>query len=662
MPMNYSDFKNLGLFRASVMTPEVAIGDPETNINNILKMIEENPGNELYLFPELSVTGYTAADLFNQSVLLDTTEKCLGKLAHRIPDSHAIVVVGAPIRSGNKLFNCAIVLQRDSILAVIPKKFIPNYNEFYERRWFSSGNELRSPHRISFSDGQHTFESTIYPEVIIEHNNAKIGFEICEDLWIPVPPSCRLAIAGADILCNLSASNEIIGKHNYLLNLISQQSARCRCAYLYSSAGTGESSTDLVFSGNAIIAEDGNIIAESERFQRGQLYVSADIDLEKLRNDRIKFNSFAQDGIDTNMEVPVIKTYSCKERPHLNITIDNLIRKIASTPFVPQSEERRNESCEEIINIQCWGLMQRLEAIGHPKIVIGISGGLDSTLALLVACRTCDKMNIGRENIIGITMPGLATTAHTKSNAVRLMEELGVTSLEIPINKAIKQHFEDISQDPEKHDAAFENSQARERTQILMDYANKCGGIVLGTGDLSELALGWATYNGDHISMYGVNASIPKTLVRYLVKWFADNTTNDDERKTLHSIIETPISPELIPANNQEEIVQRTEDLVGPYVLHDFFLYNMLRNGYSPRKIFTFACFAFKDVYDADTILKWEKTFYRRFFSQQFKRSCLPDGPKVGSVCLSPRGDWRMPSDATVKLWLKDLENIDSNM
>lgn len=647
-----------GYFRVAACAPVVAVADPHKNVDNIIATIVNNPGADLYLFPELSITGYTCGDLFHQSLLLDESDRALHQLSERTKDIDALIIVGAPVRVENSLYNCAVAILNGEIVATVPKTHIPNYNEFYEKRWFDT----------PYKGGTSQFNNTI-----IEHKGVKIGIEICEDLWVPQPPSGLLAQSGADIIANLSASNEVLGKHRYLTDLIRLQSARCRCGYVYASAGTGESSTDLVFAGKAIIAEDGVILQSSPRFRRGPLLVMADIDVEKLRNDRRKFNSFADnktlipcnamtlslsngmingDKITGNASGAIEAT----EATLSETDFPQLLRPVNKHPFVPADKAHKDENCTEIIEIQCLGLQQRLEAIHCRNLVIGISGGLDSTLALLVAVRTFDNMGIDRRGIYGITMPGLATTNRTHNNAWQLMEQLGVTALEIPIGAAVAQHFADIDHNPDNHDATYENSQARERTQILMDYANKVGGIVLGTGDLSELALGWATYNGDHMSMYGINASIPKTLVKHLVGWFAERSENTRLKEILTDIIDTPISPELVPPPEGDDIAQKTEELVGPYELHDFFLYNVLRNGYSPRKIYMLALQAFKDDYPAETIRKWIINFYHRFFSQQFKRSCMPDGPKVGSVCLSPRGDWRMPSDVSSRMWKSELQ------
>ncbi len=644
-----SSIHSLGFFRTTAIAPVVALADPDTNAENIIQAIKEAPVSDLYVFPELSITGYTCGDLFNQSVLLDAAERAIGKILEFSKSVDALIVIGAPVRNGAHLYNCAVAVEGGEIRAIVPKTHIPNYNEFYEKRWFDTPYSADAAVAEKFNNQ------------IICHKGVRIGMEICEDLWVPEPPSGRLSKLGAEIIVNLSASNEVLGKHRYLLDLIKHQSARCRCGYIYASAGTGESSTDLVFAGNAIIAEDGTILAESPRFKRGLISATADIDVEKLRNDRRKFNSFAEDMSSGGITENLLSSLPSNEK---SIQIDEvkgekispqILRPVDGHPFVPADKTHKDENCSEIIEIQCWGLRQRLEAIRCRKIVVGISGGLDSTLALLVAVRTFDNMGLDRKGIYGITMPGLATTNRTHDNAWKLMELLGVTALEIPIGKAVAQHFEDISHDESVHDATYENSQARERTQILMDYANKTGGIVLGTGDLSELALGWATYNGDHMSMYGINASIPKTLVKHLVGWFAERAENEDLKKVLEDIIDTPISPELVPADNEEEIAQKTEELVGPYELHDFFLYHTLRNGFSPNKIYNLAVKAFENEYSPEIILKWMNNFYHRFFTQQFKRSCMPDGPKVGSVCLSPRGDWRMPSDALSSLWKRDI-------
>ena len=637
-----------GFIKICAAVPKVKIADIHFNVGEIsrlmLKAAEEQV--KVLVFPELSLTGYTCGDLFMQDLLLAKAEDGVIRLCQEISSTDILTAVGAPVRFRGRLFNCAIIICDGEVKGIVPKSFIPNYNEFYEKRWFESGANITNE-TINFA----AFEVPFGTDLIFNYEGVRMGVEICEDLWVPEPPSGKLAKAGAEIILNLSASDELIGKHDYLLSLLSQQSARCRCAYAYASAGWGESSTDLVFSGNAIIADDGSLTESSERFAPGEYFTTKWIDIQKLRNERLKFNSF----FSKPDAASGYRNILCKaENTHTKTLFPDVSPD--PHPFVPEEPEELDERCREIFNIQAYGLMKRLDAIGCKKAVVGISGGLDSTLALLVTVKAFDNLGFPRSGIIGVTMPGMATTSRTKGNAWNLMQQLGVTSLEIPIGEAVEQHFSDIGQDPKKYDATYENSQARERTQILMDLANKENGIVIGTGDMSELALGWCTYNGDHISMYGVNASVPKTLVRHLVEWTAKQSAEDIAR-TLNDIADTPISPELVPSG-RDEISQKTEDLVGPYELHDFFLYHFLRNGFPPKKIYYLAVKAFDGKFDKATILKWLKTFYRRFFSQQFKRSCMPDGPKVGSVSLSPRGDWRMPSDACVKLWLDDLEKI----
>lgn len=636
-----------GYVRVGAGVPNLKIADLEFNKERIIEMVADASakGVRILVMPELGVTGYTCADLFEQPLLLRKAEEAVLSIAEATKDLEIAFAVGCPVIAEGRRYNCAVMIGGGKVLGIVPKSHIPNYGEFYEKRWFESGARIKDDY-LEFGERTVAFGT----DFLFDVYGVKVGIEICEDLWVPVPPSCRLAQAGADIILNLSASDELIGKHDYLLRLISQQSARCRCAYVYSSAGWGESSTDLVFAGNAIIAEDGSILDSERRFFTEPTISMKDVDVEKLRNDRTRFSTY-YDGCDSFPEIGIIKSgLESESETDLNPYVDPL-------PFVPNDEAKLNEHCEEIINIQARGLMQRLNAISCKNAVIGISGGLDSTLALLVTVRAFDLLHLDRKGITGITMPGMATTSRTHNNAVGLMEELGVTSLEIPIGKAVAQHFSDIGQDPDKYDVTYENSQARERTQILMDYANKVNGIVIGTGDMSELALGWCTYNGDHISMYGVNASVPKTLVKYLVKWFSTEF-GEKASKILLDIFDTPISPELVPSG-KDTITQKTEDLVGPYELHDFFMYHLLRNSFAPRKIFWLSQKAFAGKYDDATLLKWLRNFYRRFFNQQFKRSCMPDGPKVGSVCLSPRGDWRMPSDASSALWLSEIAELE---
>ena len=649
-----------GIIKVATAVPTVKVADCVSNIKEIESLIAqaEGQGVEIVVFPELCVTGYTCQDLFRQQLLLDATENCVMQLLEFSRQLDIISIVGAPVVAGGLLLNCALVIQRGKILGIVPKTFLPNYNEFYEKRWFASSQDLR-PQEFRYAG--HPVSITPAPQLFRTGDGVVFGVEICEDVWAPTPPSNHLTLAGADIIFNLSASDELIGKHDYLKSLLCQQSARTVSGYVYSSAGFGESTQDVVYGGNALVYENGRLLAEGERFALESQLVTAQIDVERLRSDRRSNTTFvnAQRRM-INEEVHVEKAEAAA-MPHDFV----LERSVNPHPFIPTDRDMQ-KSCEEIFNIQVMGLAKRIVHTHAKTVVIGISGGLDSTLALLVCVKTFDKLKLDRKGIIGVTMPGFGTTGRTHRNAVSLMQSLGVDIREVNISKAVLQHFEDIGQDADVHDVTYENSQARERTQILMDLANKLGGMVIGTGDLSELALGWATYNGDHMSMYGVNASIPKTLIQYLVKYVAQ-TVDDKSAATLYDIIATPISPELIPADGNGNIQQKTEDLVGPYELHDFFLYHFLRNGFSPRKIFMLAKKAFGENmpqeegvgrYSDEVILHWLKTFCRRFFNQQFKRSCLPDGPKVGSVTLSPRGDWRMPSDAVSALWLDEVDKL----
>ena len=659
-----SNISRYGYTRVMAASIPVVPGDIERNCENIVEAIRKATAEnvDLLVLPELALTGYTCGDLFFDSLLQDKIESTIYAIAQQIPGDGPLVVLGSPFTLDDKLFNCAFVLGHRVIYGIVPKRHLPNYNEFYERRWFSEPGmvPVRKVSLKAMEGGIYTTTS-FGTDILFLRNEVMFGVEICEDLWVPAPPSAGLAAAGAVVIANLSATPESIGKYSYLKNLVCQQSARCRCGYVYASAGSGESSTDLVFSGNALIAEDGTMLAEGKRFSLDGTYCIADIDTGRLRADRLRFNTFNED----RNEAAPFYIVNCGTR---NVESDGIVpadkdlrRKVPASPFVPSDKANRRETCAEIIEIQAWGLAQRLRKIGCRKAVVGISGGLDSTLALLVTAKTFRLLGLDPKGIIGITMPGFGTTTRTRTNAHDLMEELGVTVLEIPIGASVEQHFKDIDQNPSVHDATYENSQARERTQILMDMANKENAIVIGTGDLSELALGWCTYNGDHMSMYAVNASIPKTLVSYLIETFAiEAQERGDNRiaETLRDIIDTPISPELIPANEDGTISQKTEDLVGPYELHDFFLFHLLRNRFEPAKIFMLSRKAFAGKYDDKVILRWLETFYRRFFSQQFKRSCLPDGPKVGSVCLSPRGDWRMPSDISSRMWLKEIEKL----
>lgn len=651
-----------GYLRVAAAYPIVELADPETNSLRIADMMTllAAKGARLIVFPELCLTGYTCGDLLNQPILPNSALKQLGFLQNVSKDLDTTVVVGLPVRYRGRLYNCAAVVKSGEILGIVPKCYIPNYDEFYEQRWFSSGLYLDLPigkqyNTIRIGEKEIPFGINL----LFRIDEAIFGVEICEDMWVPNPPSTVMTVAGADVIANLSATDEVIEKHSYLISLIKERSSRCKCGYVYSSAGAGESSTDLVFSGNAIIAEEGQILCKTPRFRREEGYAIADIDIQKLRNSRQRQSSFGQN----DFALPVLG--SGNDTDNLNIIRNELLREIPPYPFVPTDKSTRKEQCDEITSIQSWGLEQRLEATGCSNLVIGISGGLDSTLALLVAIKAFDNLGFDRKGILGVTMPGFGTSDRTHDNAVKLMKKMGITHREISIADAVTGHFKDIGQSKDIHDATYENAQARERTQILMDLANKTGGMVLGTGDLSELALGWCTYNGDQMSMYGVNASVPKTLVKHLVAYLSEDY-DDEIRNILLDIVNTPISPELVPTDSEGKIAQKTEDLVGPYDLHDFFIYHMLEEGCNPRKIFMLACKAFAEgpypdnrpVFSPKEIKKWLIKFLHRFFSQQFKRSCMPDGPKVGKVSLSPRGDWRMPSDAKSKLWLKEAEEI----
>lgn len=640
------------MLKVASISPEVEIGNPFKNIKKIKESVSrpEVTGCSIIVFPELCITGYTCGDLFFQDTLISEASAALLLLAEDLKDDNRLMAVGVPLLHKGQLFNCAALICSGKIIGVVPKTFIPNYQEFYEKRWFVSGKNHRSETIVI-----NGFETLFGTDLIFRYQGIGVGVEICEDLWVPSPPSCSLSVAGAEIILNLSATDDNIGKYDYIKNLVSSQSARCRCGYVYSSAGMGESSTDLVFSGINIIACNGLIENESKRFSRDFSYAAAWIDVQKLRQERRKYSTFYE-GTDSDREFTFVPASSSTKTRSL--PLDNVSFAVNPHPFIPSDVDKRNESCSEIINIQSWGLSRRLEAANCKNLVVGISGGLDSTLALLIAHNAFRNLNLDVKGIVGVTMPSDATSHRTRDNAGMLMKCLGVSSLEIPIKKSVDLHFEEIGHDPGLYDVVYENSQARERTQILMDLANKFSGMVLGTGDMSEMALGWCTYNGDHMSMYNVNAGVPKTLVRHLVRWFADMSQSKELKTVLTDIIDTPISPELIPSGSKEKIGQKTEDLVGPYELHDFFMFHMLRNGFSPRKIFYLANLAFQDRFSSEEIKKWLLNFYRRFFSQQFKRSCMPDGPKIGSVCLSPRGDWRMPSDASARAWLNEVETL----
>lgn len=714
-----------GFIRVAAATPRVKVADVDANVEEICRMAEIAENEQVFIlaFPELSVTGYSCGDLFAQELLVSRAEEGVKRLKTFSRGKSLTLVVGVPVRVRGSLYNCAAVIQNGSLKGIVPKIYLPTYNEFYESRWFSSGCDFLSDTLSAYGrikDNAKDCSSpaagaeisyaghkvNVYPNMLFNVGRATFAIEICEDLWTPIPPSSHHALAGAQIIVNLSASNEVLMKHQYRKQLVSQQSARTISAYVYSSCGYGESTQDVVYAGSSLIYENGSLMAENKRFSLEAGMICADIDIDKLsvlRQKESTFHSVAPDGTGDGLDAQRYFTVASGDGAATDFE-KCLRRHIDPHPFVPGNAAERDERCREITDIQVMGLATRLAHIHSQTAVIGISGGLDSTLALIVTVLAFDKLGWDRKRIIGITMPGLGTTTRTHSNASDLMAALGVTSLEIPIGKAVAQHFSDIGQNPEVQDVTYENSQARERTQILMDAANKENGIVVGTGDLSELALGWATYNGDHMSMYAVNASIPKTLVRYLVGWAAENhfesdvavaagrgavgacggivgaagdesacggvgnrgtlpeTSREDVadrkrsvREILMDIIDTPVSPELKPADNEGNITQKTEDLVGPYELHDFFLYHIFRFGARPSKVYFLARKAFEGVYDDATILKWLNTFIRRFFAQQFKRSCLPDCPKVGSVSLSPRGDWRMPSDAWRTIFLNDL-------
>lgn len=631
-----------GFVKVAAATPDIRVADVEFNTQNIINAMEEaqKNGAKILVFPELCVTGYTCSDLFDHSVLLKASRKALLEIAENTNDKDMLVFVGAPLEVNGKLYNVAAAMNQGEIIGFTTKTFLPNYGEFYEMRQFTPGPQ--TVREITFEGKKIPFG----PQILFQAEGMEelvVAAEICEDVWSPVPPSIQAALEGATVIVNCSASDETIGKDTYRRALISGQSARLISGYIYANAGEGESTTDLVFGGHNIIAENGTILKESSRYVNEIIY--SEIDLQRITGERRKNTTFQPLDEETLVRVP----FTVEE------TKTFLTRTFPKKPFVPSDEQTRAQRCEEILTIQAMGLKKRLAHTNARTAVVGISGGLDSTLALLVTARAFDMLGRDKKDIIAVTMPCFGTTDRTYQNACEMSKKVGATLIEVPIADAVNVHFRDIGHDPEDHSVTYENCQARERTQVLMDIANKTWGMVIGTGDLSELALGWATYNGDHMSMYGVNASVPKTLVRHLVKYVADDTKDEALKNVLYDVLDTPVSPELLPPKDGD-IAQKTEDLVGPYELHDFFLYFMLRFGYEPSKIFRIACMTFDGEYDKETIFKWLETFCRRFFSQQFKRSCLPDGPKVGTVALSPRGDWRMPSDACVAVWMKDLE------
>lgn len=638
---------NYGFVRVAAAVPKMKVANCEYNSSEIIQIAKkaQSQGAQFVVFPELAVTAYTCADLFLQKTLQNEALKSLENILNKTQSLECVIIVGIPLLVNSRMYNCAVVIKNGKILGAVPKTFIPNYSEFYEARWFCSGKDIKNG-TINLLGQAVPFGT----DILFEAGNIDglcFGIEICEDLWIPVPPSSYQALHGATILFNLSASNEIVSKNEYREDLVRLQSAKCAAAYVYTSSGPNESSTDLVFGGHALVCEYGSLIIDSERFSFEEQLITCDIDIERLVNERLKNSGFTQ-GLSDIMFRKVV--FNIKE-----LDAGRIQRRIDPQPFVPSNPEVRNKRCEEIFNIQTSGLGKRLRHTGLDKCVIGISGGLDSTLALLVIAKAYDRLGLDRKNIHAITMPGFGTSDNTLNNSLELMRLMNVTNYQIDIKEACLKHFSDINHDPADYDVTYENVQARERTQILMDIANKIGGLVIGTGDLSELALGWCTYNGDHMSMYAVNTSVPKTLVKYLVQWAADYVFEDETRNVLLRVLDTPISPELLPTDEAGQIQQKTEDIVGPYELHDFFLYHMVRYGAGPLKISAMAKQAFEGKYGDEVIEKWLKTFYRRFFSQQFKRSCLPDGPKVGSISLSPRGDWRMPSDGDVREWIKNL-------
>ncbi len=633
-----------GFVKTAAATPDIRVADIRYNTEQICKKIDEATGNgaKVIAFPELCVTGYTCGDLFTQDILLEEAKEALGHIREHTKGKDGLIFIGLPLAVEGKLYNVAAALNAGKLLGFTTKSFLPNYGEFYEMRQFSPGPERAG--EILF-DGEYV---PFGPKLLFaarEMDSLIVSAEICEDVWSSVPPSIEAAGEGAVIIVNCSASNETVGKDEYRRNLISGQSARLICGYVYANAGEGESTTDLVFGGHNIIAENGSILAEGKRFENGVVY--SEVDIDRINSERRKNTTFQAAKERSLMRIP----FSVRKEETA------LTRKFPSRPFVPDEEGEKARRCEEILTVQAMGLKKRLTHARAENAVLGISGGLDSTLALLVTAKAFDALGLGRKGITAVTMPCFGTTDRTYRNACKMAEKLGAQLKEVPIGDTVLGHFKDIGHDPEIHNITYENAQARERTQVLMDIANETGGIVVGTGDMSELALGWATYNGDHMSMYGVNSSVPKTLVRHLVDYYAKTCPDAGLKDVLYDVLDTPVSPELLPPENGE-IAQKTEDLVGPYELHDFFLYYMLRFGYSPEKIFRIAKLSFSGEYRDETIYKWLCTFFRRFFGQQFKRSCLPDGPKVGTVALSPRGDWRMPSDACADVWMKELERM----
>lgn len=656
--------QDYGFIRVAAAVPKMKVADTKANTENICQLIDlaEQKEVSLLVFPELSITGYTCGDLFCQNLLIREAEASVERVCRHCSSKDITVVVGSPVRVHGRLYNCGVVISAGEVKGIVPKLHIPNSIEFYEARNFTAGSGfLGCPTKVKYAG----FETDISPNIIFNMEGVNFAIEICEDLWTPIPPSSQHCLAGAHIIANLSASNELVDKQRYRHDLVTQQSARTCSAYIYCSAGYGESTQDLVFAGSSFIAENGNILVENERFKTENSLIITDIDIQKLDAVRSKASTYDAVSPDGTPSADYAKYYifadGCRKA---NTNFEKaLYLKVNPHPFIPSEDKQSKDKwCKEVLAIQTMGLMSRLDHIGCKHVVLGISGGLDSTLALMVAVQAFDRMGLDRKGIVAVTMPGYGTSGRTYDNATAMMKSFGVTMREVSIAAACDRHFLDIGHDKSVHDVTFENSQARERTQILMDIANQVNGIVVGTGDLSELALGWATYNGDHMSMYGVNASIPKTLAREVVRWAAEELFKDENyggrslREILIDVVETPVSPELLPPDENGEIAQVTEDNVGPYELHDFFLWQFMRFGYTPEKILFLAQRAFEGTYDRATIVKWFRKFTWRFFSQQFKRSCLPDGPKVGSVSLSPRGDWRMPSDASASIWINDIK------
>jgi NAD+ synthase (glutamine-hydrolysing) len=644
---------SLGFLRSAVISPELRVADVDFNTHKIISAMQEasSYGCRLAVFPELCLTGYSCADLFFQSLLQSRSRRALLDIARAGDASGIATIVGLPFEVNGRIYNCAAFLNEGRILGIVPKTYLPTTNEYYERRWFTSGQDCTGMTiRI---EGQETPFGIDLLFRAHEVDKCTIGIEICEDLWAVEPPSSKMALAGATVIANLSASDELLSKAEYRRDLVKQQSARCISAYLYADAGPGESTTDVVFAGHSFIAENGTILNETERYKFSTQIAVTDVDIERITHERWLSSSFTASESRQAFRIVPFKLED-NQPPEVSV----IRRAISSTPFVPEDLGQRARHCQEIFNIQSTGLAKRLQHIHTNNVSLAISGGLDSTLALLVACRAFDLLGLSRQGIVAISMPGFGTTSRTRENAERLANFLGVSYRQIPISDAVRQHFHDIGHEEAIHDITYENAQARERTQVLMDVANQINGLAVGTGDLSELALGWCTYNGDHMSMYHVNAGVPKTLVRYLIEWCAESEFSGEAAYVLHDICATPITPELLPTGDGDKVQQETETTIGPYVLHDFFLFYIVRYGFSPSKVFYLSRQAFENKFPPAEILKWMKVFYTRFFTNQFKRSAMPDGPKVGSVALSPRGDWRMPSDACVAIWLMELDTI----